>query len=79
MTVTVENYGDANLTPITVSIAGPFVISANKCVAPLAPGLTCTISVEFKPLQTGAANGVLVLTDNAGDSPQTVDLTGTGS
>ncbi|MGC1476843.1 MAG: choice-of-anchor D domain-containing protein, partial [Terriglobales bacterium] len=79
LTVTVENYGDANLTPITVSVAGPFVISANKCVAPLAPGLTCTISIEFSPKAAGAFAGAVTIIDNAGDSPQQIELSGTGT
>ena len=78
-TITVENYGNATLTLSNVSTVGPFVVSANTCGSSLAAGSICTISVEFKPIQTGVANGALVLTDNAGDSPQTVDLTGTGS
>ena len=79
LTVTVENYGDANLTPITVSVAAPFVISANKCVAPLAPGLTCTISIEFSPKAAGAFAGAVTIIDNAGDSPQQIELSGTGT
>jgi hypothetical protein len=79
LTITVENYGDANLTPITVSVAGPFVISSNKCVAPLAPGLTCTISVEFSPKSAGAFAGAVTIIDNAGDSPQQIELSGMGT
>ena len=78
-TIIVENYGNATLTLSNVSTTGPFVVTANTCGSSLTAGSICTISVEFKPLQTGVANGALVLTDNAGDSPQTVDLTGTGS
>ena len=78
-TITVENYGNATLTLSKVSVTGPFVISANTCGTSLGAGLTCTISVEFKPTQTGPASGDLVLTDNAGDSPQMLALSGTGS
>ncbi len=78
-TITLENYGDATLTLGSVATVGPFVVSANTCGTSLAAGSICTISVEFKPLQTGAANGDLVLTDNAGDSPQMIVLTGTGT
>lgn len=78
-TITVENYGNATLTLSNVSVSGPFLISANTCGASLGAGLTCTISVEFKPTQTGPASGDLVLTDNAGDSPQMLALSGTGS
>ena len=78
-TITVQNYGNATLTLSGVSITGPFLISANTCGATLGAGLSCTISIKFKPTQTGAANGNLVLNDNAGDSPQFVALSGTGS
>jgi len=78
-TITLENFGNAPLTLSGVSITGPFLISANTCGSTLAPGVSCTISIEFTPTQTGAANGNLVLNDNAGDSPQFVALSGTGS
>ena len=77
-TITVENYGNATLTLTNVAVTGPFIISANTCGTSLTAGSTCTISVEFKPTVTGAATGDLVLTDNAGDSPQMAALSGTG-
>ena len=78
-TITVENYGNATLTFSGVGVTGPFTISNNTCTGSLGPGLTCTISVEFAPTQTGAANGNVSIDDNAGDSPQFVVLSGTGS
>jgi len=79
LTVTVENYGNATLTISNVAITGPFLISANTCGSSLAAGSICTISVEFAPKGTGAFAGTVILTDNAGDSPQTIDLSGTGT
>jgi hypothetical protein len=78
-TVTLLNYGNATLTFSGENVTGAFLISANTCGATLSPGVTCTISVEFKPTATGAASGDLVINDNAGDSPQMVLLSGTGS
>jgi hypothetical protein len=78
-TITVENYGNATLTISSVATVGPFTVSANTCGTSLTAGATCTISVEFAPKSTGAFTGALILTDNAGDSPQTVDLSGTGT
>jgi len=79
LTVTVENYGNATLTLSNVATTGPFLVSDNTCGTSLAAGSTCTISVEFTPKGTGAFAGTLILTDNAGDSPQTIDLSGTGT
>ena len=45
----------------------------------MAPGASCTIDVGFKQAAKGARTGTLTLTDNAGNSPQTVALTGTGT
>jgi hypothetical protein len=78
-TITVENYGNATLTISSVTTFGPFIVSANTCGTSLTAGAICTISVEFAPKSTGAFTGALILTDNAGDSPQTVDLSGTGT
>jgi hypothetical protein len=78
-TITLENFGNATLNITGTMVTGPFLISATTCGSTLAPGFTCTISIEFKPTQTGAANGDLVLNDNAGDSPQFVALSGTGT
>jgi hypothetical protein len=77
--ITVENYGDATLTFTSITATGPFVISANTCGTTLTAGATCTVSVEFKPTQTGPANGDVVFTDNAGSSPQMAALSGTGT
>ena len=78
-TITVENYGNATLTISNVAVTVSYVISANTCGTSLAAGSTCTISVEFAPKGTGVLSGALILTDNAGDSPQMVELTGTGT
>ena len=78
-TVTLENYGNATLTISGVAATGPYVVSANTCGTSLAAGSICTISVEFKPTSNGSMPGTLVITDNAGDSPQIVELTGTGT
>lgn len=77
--ITLENFGNATLNISSTNVTGPFLISSTTCGSSLAPGLTCTVSIEFKPTQTGAANGDLVVTENAGDCPQFVALSGTGS
>jgi Abnormal spindle-like microcephaly-assoc'd, ASPM-SPD-2-Hydin len=40
---------------------------------------TCSINITFTPAAAGAASAVLSITDNGGASPQTVQLSGTGT
>jgi hypothetical protein len=45
----------------------------------VAAGANCTVSVTFTPSATGARSAALTFTDNAGGSPQSVSLSGTGA
>ncbi len=76
-TVTVTNNG---LLPLTINGArasGDFQ-STNKCPTALASDDSCTIDVTFTPRTTGPQTGTMQLFDSAGNSPQSVTLTGTG-
>ncbi len=83
-TETVTNNGAANLTISMVTIGGTnasdFANSADTCTgATVTPNNTCTVSVTFTPSGTGSRSASLDFTDNASSSPQTVNLTGTGT
>jgi len=45
----------------------------------VAAGANCSISVTFIPTATGTRTGAITISDNASDSPQMVNLTGTGT
>jgi len=77
-TVTVTNTGTASVivTAVTASPADFGVLS--NCSNPVAGGSSCTIGVFFDPTAGGMRTGTLKITDNAGDSPQSVTLTGSG-
>lgn len=83
-TVTLTNTGTGALTINSIAASGDFAetsTGASACpVSPatLAAGTNCTISVTFAPTAVGARKGTLTITDNAGGSPQTVPLSGTG-
>jgi galactose oxidase-like protein/uncharacterized protein DUF1573/Kelch motif protein len=64
-----------NITSITATGA---YSQKNSCVSPLAGGQYCGIAVTFVPTAVGGFSGVLTITDDANNSPQTVALTGTG-
>jgi hypothetical protein len=83
-TVTVTNTGTANLSISTVTIggtnAGDFAKSADNCTgATVIPSATCTVSVTFTPSAAGSRTATLSHNDNAANSPQTVNLSGTGT
>jgi hypothetical protein len=77
-TLTVTNTGSVTLaiTAVTSSVADFGVLS--NCTNPVAPGSNCTVGVFFSPTAGGTRTGTLKITDNAGNSPQTVTLTGSG-
>jgi Concanavalin A-like lectin/glucanases superfamily/FG-GAP-like repeat/HYDIN/CFA65/VesB-like, Ig-like domain/Abnormal spindle-like microcephaly-assoc'd, ASPM-SPD-2-Hydin/FIMAH domain/NHL repeat len=78
-TVTVSNTGTADLHVSEVSATGDF-LETNDCVSGVvSPGYSCNISVSFLPTATGTRTGTLTITDDAGDSPQSVSLTGNGT
>lgn len=76
-TVSLSNQGTATLNIASIVVSGEF-LQSNNCGASLAPGASCTINVQFRPLALGTRNGTLSVTDNAPGSPQSVSLTGTG-
>ena len=81
-TVTVTNSGTAtlNFTGFLVSPSSFGIpTNGNTCGTSIAAGGNCTISVTFTPTTTGVVVGSLAISDNAGGSPQTVTLNGTGT
>lgn len=81
--ITVTNTG---LNPLFISSiaitgtnAGDFGEFDSCGGAPLLSQAKCTINVTFTPASAGAASAVLSITDNGGASPQTVQLSGTGT
>ena len=66
-----------NLNPIAAP-TGDYAVSATTCGATLAAGATCSISVTFTPTAGGTRTGTLTVTGDATNSPQSINLTGTG-
>jgi hypothetical protein len=86
--VTLTNTGNAALTINSIAASGDFAATSTGATAcPISPATlsatagsnTCVISVTFTPTAVGARAGTLTVTDNAGGSPHTVGLTGTGT
>jgi len=78
MPVTLKNTGSATLNITSITASGDFT-QTNTCGASVPAGMTCTITVTFKPTATGNLTGTISVADDANGSPQTVPLSGTGT
>jgi sugar lactone lactonase YvrE len=78
-TVTLTSSGNTALHIASVSVTGDFRETDNCASATLAVGDSCGIAVSFLPTAAGSATGTLTITDDTADSPQMVNLTGTGT
>ncbi len=76
-TVTLVNNGPGALAIASILTSGDFAFTT-ACPASLAALATCTISVTFTPLVTGARTGALTISSSASGSPNVVALSGTG-
>ena len=80
--VTLTNVGNAALTlssvQVTDSNASDFS-QTNTCGSSVAANDMCTIGVTFTPSLASTESASVTITDNAGGSPQTVGLLGTGA
>jgi hypothetical protein len=74
--ITISNTGGALVTLGAPVVTGDFTLSSNTCGPTLAPGVGCTVAVEFVPTISGARTGTLTVTDSVGT--QTSSLSGTG-
>lgn len=77
----ISNTGQAPLAISAVSVLGAhsadFVVG-NACVTTIAPGASCTATLSFRPLASGARSATLRITSNAPTGPRDVGLAGTG-
>jgi len=77
-TVTLGYIATIPLTISSVTTSSSDFGVLNGCGSSVAVGTSCPISVTFNPTSAGARTGTLTVVDNAGNSPQTVTLNGTG-
>jgi hypothetical protein len=82
--VTITNTGTASLFINSAVTRGAnpldFTQVSDGCSGlTLAAGASCSVSITFSPTASGARSASFILTDNAGNSPQTLPITGTGT
>ena len=80
--VTVINTGNASLSLAAIRVSGPFGIAASRTTCSTSSSVSasgsCTVAITFTPTSGGPGSGSLSITDNAPNSPQTVQLAGMG-
>ena len=79
--ITLTNTGDTALLITSISVTGANASSfvfANSCGTSLAAGANCSIHGHFAPTAPGPLSAAVTMVDNAGNSPQTIALSGTG-
>lgn len=77
--LTITNSGNAPLTVggLTVNGAASFTVVSNGCSS-VPVGGSCTVVVQFSPINAGLQTATLQITNNAPGSPHSVPLSGTG-
>lgn len=77
-TLTLTNSGTDPLTISFIGASGDFIASPS-CPMVLAASTSCSITVQFRPSLTGPRAGAVTILSNAPTSPNSVQLTGTGT
>jgi len=77
--VTVTNSGTTTaLNNLALTAPAGFQLVNNTCTATLAPGLNCTVGVEFEPAAAGPQAASLAVTSSSVSAPVAVPLSGMG-
>jgi hypothetical protein len=78
-TIKVSNTGTGELKIFSADIAGTgFSLSGLTVPTKLAAGSSINFNVAFKPMAAGPEKGTISIKTNAGESPASVNLSGTG-
>ena len=77
--IVITNYGNTNMSIGKISVNGDFSYVGGSCKTQLKPGTHCNLRVQFTPQAVGPRSGTLTVNDSGPGSPQTVNLSGTGT
>ncbi len=77
--ITLSNQGNLQMTVNSVAVTGDFAIVSNSCSSGVKPGTHCNVGIVFRPRNSGIRKGTLTFVSNATNSPEVVNLTGTGT
>lgn len=75
---TLTNNGTTAISILGIAISNQDFKETSTCGSSLAGSASCTISVTFAPQSAGSLTATLTVNDDASNSPQTAQLSGTG-
>ncbi len=75
-TATVRNTGNAFLTLTSITVSGAHFTMSHDCPLNLAPGATCTLTLNFSSNVVGDFAGLVSIASNAGGGLRTISLGG---
>jgi hypothetical protein len=76
--VRLDNTGNVQMTVSAFQITSDYAIQTNYCTNGVKPNTHCDIYMTFTPTAIGTRVGALTIVSNAINSPQVVNLAGTG-
>ena len=79
--ITLRNTAPSARNIVSITLSGPQsgdFQQTNTCGATIGAGADCTITVTFSPQGVGSRTAVLQIADSASNSPQIINLSGTG-
>jgi hypothetical protein len=77
--VTITNPGNS-VVDLLISLSGDEdYVPDDTCIGSMAAGTSCTVSMRFRPANTGSSNGILTITDVDDGYSQSVALSGSGT
>jgi hypothetical protein len=77
--VTLANASNKTMTIQSITAAPSVYAGTNNCGSSLAPGLSCTITLTFKPTKKGSIQGTLSIGLNGNAAEVEAKLTGSGN
>jgi hypothetical protein len=79
-TATITNNSQiASINIASINATGDFAVAANSCASILAPKANCTLTLTFTPTALGTRSGMVTISDDGANSPQTIALSGSGA
>jgi len=77
--VTITNTGNSSVTISQITLSGSgYSMTGGSAPVALSPLQNLSLSAQFSPVAVGSVNGSISIVSNAGGSPATVSLAGTG-